>query len=77
MIDHLRETTPGLIGNCTAGAAWGIAWLTADGLPILHALSMVAGILLSIITGAYYFAKWRLARSERKRRALRRGKCKR
>lgn len=54
MITHFKTTIPGLIGNATAGGAFTIAYLTDDVIPVLHAISLVAGIVAAFATAAYY-----------------------
>lgn len=61
----IKDTVPGVAGNCTTGVAFGMAWMTANSLPFLHILSVVVGILASIATAAYYFVEWRAARHHR------------
>lgn len=61
----IRDTVPGVAGNCASGGAWLIAWFTLHGEPVLHVMSVVAGIIASIATAAYYILEYRRARKER------------
>lgn len=61
----IRETVPGVAGNCTTGVAFGLAWMTANTLPLLHILSVLVGILASVATAGYYFYEWRADRQHR------------
>lgn len=72
--DHVKETMPGIIGNCASGAALVAAWLTNDGLPILHVISVVIGIIVGIGTAGYYFAMWRRAKRALETKKIRRSK---
>lgn len=63
----IKETVPGVAGNCTTGVAFGLAWVTANSMPFLHILSVLVGIVASVATAAYYFVEWRAARQHRKK----------
>lgn len=75
--DHVKETMPGIIGNCASGAAFVAAWLTNDGLPLLHVISVVIGIIVGIGTAGYYFAMWRRATRSLNEKNARRRKARR
>ena len=64
MLEHVKATTPGLVGNCTTGAAFTIAWIADDVTPVLHALSLFVGCLAGLATAAYYFAMWHKAHKQ-------------
>lgn len=61
----IKDTIPGVVGNCSAGAAFGVAWLTDNAMPALHLLSVVVGIVASVATAMYYLIEWRAARKRR------------
>lgn len=67
MISHVKETIPGVAGNCASGAAWTLAWITANVEPALHMLAVLVGILTSGATFAYYIVQWQAARAKRGR----------
>jgi hypothetical protein len=74
--DHVKETVPGIIGNCAVGVAGIVAWITADGLPILQAVSLLCGILVALATAGYYFVMWRRVRRKEEAEAARRRRAK-
>lgn len=76
MISHIKDTVPGVAGNCTTAAAFTIAWITTNALPWLHVLSVMVGIGASVATGIYYMraARTKRARRERVQRYRRRKK---
>lgn len=55
----IKETAPGVVGNCASAGAFALAWFTANALPILHVISILVGIGASIGTAGYYFVAWR------------------
>lgn len=61
---HVKETMPGVAGNCTTVGAFSVAWFTEEVLPTLHALSLLVGIIAGCATAAYYYVMWRKARQE-------------
>lgn len=64
MIEHLRETVPGVVGNGTMAGAGFVAWVTTEATPVLHALSLLVTILAGVATALYYTAKWLKVRKE-------------
>jgi hypothetical protein len=56
---------PGVTGVGLSSTSGLLAWVTADGLPILHAVSVLATIFASVATGIYYIAKWRQSRKDK------------
>lgn len=72
MITQVKDTVPGVVGNCIGGGAFTIAWMTTNVLPWLHLLSVAVGILASAGTAGYYFVAWREGRHKlRRRRTIR------
>lgn len=63
----IKDTVPGVVGNCASTSAWVTAWITLHSEPVLHIMSVVAGIIASIATAAYYILEYRRARKERTR----------
>lgn len=61
----IKDTIPGVVGNCSVATSFGIAWLTDNAMPTLHVLSVVAGIVASVATALYYLLEWRAARKRR------------
>ena len=53
-IDHVKETAPGIVAGCATVGSFAIAWLTQDGIPVLHALSLLAGVAAGFATALYY-----------------------
>ena len=78
IVEHLKETAPGVASNCVSGAAWVVA-LVSGSLPYLHALSLLVAVIASGATAGYYFIAWRNERKTRarRRRRLQRKKAKR
>lgn len=68
----IKDTIPGVVGNCSAGAAFGIAWITDNAMPALHILSVIVGIVASVATAMYYLLEWRRVRKERGQQTRRR-----
>lgn len=68
MIPQVKETMPGLAGNCVSGSAWTIAWATEAVMPWLHIISVVVGILASAGTAGFYFMAWLDGRHKKSRR---------
>jgi len=76
VIAQVKETVPGVVGNCTSGVAYVLAYVTAETLPILHVMSLLAGVLASSATFAYYIVQWRRAHAKHVRSQRRRYKRK-
>lgn len=74
MITQVKDTVPGVVGNCTSAGAFTVAWMTANVLPWLHLLSVAVGILASAGTAGYYFVAWREGRHKPRRKIIRRRK---
>lgn len=74
MITQVKETVPGVVGNCTSASAFTLAWVTMNVLPWLHLLSVAVGILASGGTAVYYFVQWRNGRHKPRRKIVRRRK---
>lgn len=68
----IKDTIPGVVGNCSVVTSFSIAWLTDNAVPVLHVISVIVGIIASIATAMYYLLEWRAVR---KRRASKRIKC--
>jgi hypothetical protein len=54
MITHIKATVPGVAGNATAAGSFGVAYFTVTVMPVLHAFSILAGIIASVATAVYY-----------------------
>lgn len=74
MITQVRDTAPGVVGNCIGTGAFTVAWMTTNVLPWLHILSVLVGILASAGTAGYYFVAWRQGWHKKSRRGKTRRK---
>jgi len=70
----IKDTIPGVVGNCASVTAFSVAWLTDNALPVVHVFSILAGTAASIATAAYYVVSWQARRNERNRTRARRGR---
>lgn len=53
----IKGTEIGVAGTGTTGAMGFVAWLTVDGLPIVHALAALGTAFVGFATGIYYIVK--------------------
>lgn len=68
----IKDTIPGVVGNCSVATSFGVAWLTDNAMPALHVISVVVGILASLATAMYYLLEYRRAQKERDQQTRRR-----
>lgn len=64
IIQHIKDTVPGISGLGATGTGAFVSWVTTDGLPLVHFFASLGTAVAGFATGIYYLAKWRHGRSE-------------